>query len=88
MTEIHNREGKLIATIHDPEAFAQLVDEFEELLKRYRVITCPLSRLPNFASLVGQSAIDDAITAAENLEQMRRQFGDTHDNLYPSKFRA
>ncbi len=87
MVDVHNKEGKIIATIHNPEAFAQLLDEFEQALRDYSVISSPFTRIvPDLSSLVGQDAVDQAKSAAGTLEQIRLRFGDTRTNRYPIEF--
>jgi hypothetical protein len=87
MVEILNQQGERIATIHDSEAFAQLLDEFERFFERYGDLYFPVTRfISNVNFIVNEGMIYDAKDAAENLERIRRQFGDTRDNLYPSEF--
>lgn len=84
MTEVFTEEGKLIATIHDPMAFAQLLDKFEVLLQDYSPLQAPLKNLiPHLKFLVDQNTIDSAVEAASSLRELRRRLGDERDDLYP-----
>jgi hypothetical protein len=87
MPEIYNEEGKLIATIHDPVGFSQLLDTVEELLQDYSLFQFPMRGLiPNLRLHVDQNTIDNATNAAQLLQALRRRFGDERDGLYPVGF--
>jgi hypothetical protein len=85
MVEIHGEDGKLIATIHDTAAFSQLLDNFERLLHDYSPLKSPLKNLiPHLIYRVDQNTIDFAVDAANRLRELRKQFGDSRDDLYPT----
>jgi hypothetical protein len=85
MAEIYNEEGKLIATIHDPLAFSQWLDNFERLLEDYSPLQSPMRKLiPHLIFAVDQNTIDIAANAARLLRELRRNLGDDRDGLYPA----
>lgn len=84
MSEIYDEDGKLIATIHDPVAFAQLLDKFEKFLHYYSPAQSPLKALiPHLKLFVDQNTINLAKEAARLLRELRREFGDNREGLYP-----
>ncbi len=87
MIEVRNSQGEIIAIIHDPEAFAQLLDEFEKAFNEYGLMAHPVTRLiENVNYLVGPHMIDNAIYSTAVLEMIRQQLGDIRSDLYPTDF--
>src|SRR5262249_21222792 len=84
MIEVRNAEGKLIATIHESEAFAELLDNFELQTRLYNRLNPPENIIGSGMIYgVNQSLIDTLVYAAEQLREIRKKFGDTRGNLYP-----
>jgi hypothetical protein len=85
--EIRSKDDRLIATIHDPSAFAELLDDFEHLLQRYSFVKSPLREIiPHLEQRVDLNIIHMASEAADQLRELRKRCGDTRDNLYPIDF--
>jgi len=80
MIEVRDPDGKLLATIHDPEGFARLLDTFEEQTRRYIVLTPPQG-IGIFGA--NQNYLDVMIDNANTLRAIRARFGDTREHLYP-----
>ena len=86
MVEIHTSDGKLVATVHDEQAFLEWLDNFEELVTLYNQLQ-PINilKLANpTAFIVSEGVVDEAIDAAIRLSDLRKKFGDLRDDLYPT----
>jgi hypothetical protein len=82
MSEVLNERGKSIATIHDPEAFAQLLDTFEKKLKLYFRLLPPQDLSGAYIYGINENLHVNLKEVIKELRELREQLGDTRKNLY------
>jgi hypothetical protein len=83
MQEIRDKDGKLLAVIHDTDGFLKLINQFEQHKYHYDRHHILLSLPINL--LYDQNSINYINYVAEQLRAMRKQLGDEREGLYPVK---